>query len=130
LSLTEPDSAGSVLYDQCHAATVLTRRIEFDLAPEQVFQNLHGVPGFFFLDSGWPATALQCSCREVSYHRGVGDGIGKLEAGSERRRRNPLTCSSLLRQYREEQPSIPFVSGGVGYMSYERDHRRREAQAG
>jgi para-aminobenzoate synthetase component 1 len=107
--------------------TVLTRRIDLDLSPEQVFQNLHRVGGFFFLDSAMSGHELS----RYSYFgvnpfltvRSRGDGIDLVEAkGLEHRRGHPLALlNQLLRQYRVSggSPLIPFVGGGVGYLSYE-----------
>jgi len=107
--------------------TVLTRSIEFDLLPEQVFQNLHRVSGFFFLDSGMAGHELS----RYSYFgvnpfltiRSRGNGIDLVEGKSiHHRRGNPLTVlTQLMRDFRITggSPLIPFAGGGVGYLSYE-----------
>ena len=107
--------------------TVLTRSIEFDLLPEQVFQNLHRLSGFFFLDSGMADHELS----RYSYFgvnpfitmRSRGNGIDLVEGKSiQHRRGNPLTVlTQLLRDSRITggSPLIPFAGGGVGYLSYE-----------
>src|SRR5262249_51135173 len=86
--------------------TVLTRSIEFDLHPEQVFQNLHRLSGFFFLDSGMANHELS----RYSYFgvnpfltmRSRGNGIDIVEGKSiHHQRGNPLTVlTQLLRDSR------------------------------
>jgi para-aminobenzoate synthetase component 1 len=107
--------------------TVLTRSIEFDLLPEQVFQNLHRMSGFFFLDSGMANHELSrysyVGVNPFLTMRSRGNGVDIVEGKSiDHRRGNPLTVlTQLLRDSRITggSPLIPFAGGGVGYMSYE-----------
>jgi para-aminobenzoate synthetase component I len=107
--------------------TVLTRSIEFDLLPEQVFQNLHRLSGFFFLDSGMADHELSrysyVGVNPFITMRSRGNGIDLVEGKSiHHRRGNPLTVlTQLLRDSRITggSPLIPFAGGGVGYLSYE-----------
>jgi para-aminobenzoate synthetase component 1 len=107
--------------------TVLTRSIEFDLLPEQVFQNLHRLSGFFFLDSGMADHELSrysyVGVNPFLTMRSRGNGIDLVEGKSiQHRRGNPLTVlTQLLRDFRITggSPLIPFAGGGVGYLSYE-----------
>ena len=107
--------------------TVLTRSIEFDLLPEQVFQNLHRLSGFFFLDSGMAGHELSrysyVGVNPFLTVRSRGNGIDLVEGKSiHHQRGNPLTVlTQLLRDFRITggSPLIPFAGGGVGYLSYE-----------
>ena len=107
--------------------TVLTRSIEFDLKPDQVFQNLHRMSGFFFLDSGMADHELSrysyVGVNPFLTMRSRGNGIDLVEGKSiHHQRGNPLAVlTQLLRDFRITggSPLIPFAGGGVGYMSYE-----------
>jgi para-aminobenzoate synthetase component 1 len=107
--------------------TVLTRGIDLDLSPEQVFTHLHRVSGFFFLDSGMAEHELS----RYSYFgvnpfltlRSRGEGIDVVEGKTiDHRQGNPLeVLSATLRRLRITggSPLVPFAAGGVGYLSYE-----------
>ncbi len=107
--------------------TVLTRGIDFDLSPEDVFLNMNRIPGFFFLDSGMASHELS----RYSYIgvapfltlRSRGDGIDIVEGKKVRHLTgNPLTIlQAHLQQMRlmGGSPLVPFSGGGVGYFGYE-----------
>ncbi|HET9232794.1 MAG TPA: hypothetical protein VFP10_01485, partial [Candidatus Eisenbacteria bacterium] len=118
--------------------TVLTRSIEFDLLPDQVFQNLHRMSGFFFLDSGMADHELSrysyVGVNPFLTMRSRGNGIDIVEGKSiHHQRGNPLTVlTNLLRDFRITggSPLIPFAGGGVGYMSYELGRLTAEVNLG
>ena len=107
--------------------TVMTRGIDLDLPPGTVFDNLHRMAGFFFLDSGMSGHELS----RYSYFgvspfltiRSRGDGIDIVDGKKiEHRRGNPLTVlTSILDELHLSggSPLVPFAGGGVGYFSYE-----------
>jgi para-aminobenzoate synthetase component 1 len=106
---------------------VLTRGIDLDLTPEQVFDNLHRMSGFFFLDSGMAGHELS----RYSYFgvnpflilRSRGDGNDIVQGKKiEHVQGNPLeVLGSHMRDLRITggSPLVPFAGGGVGYFSYE-----------
>lgn len=107
--------------------TVLTRGIDFDLTPDQVFEHLHRLPGFFFLDSSKADHELSqysfIGVQPFLTIRSRGEGIDIVEGKNIRHLRgNPLRV--LAHEMSERRltggsPLIPFVGGGVGYFSYE-----------
>ncbi len=107
--------------------TVLTRGIDLDLTPEQVFQNLHRMPGFFFLDSGMADHELsRYSYIGVNPYRTLrsrGEGLDIVEGKKIGHRiGDPLEAlQAELAQIRLTggSPLIPFAGGGVGYFGYE-----------
>jgi para-aminobenzoate synthetase component 1 len=107
--------------------TVLTRGIDLQLTPEEVFTNLHRMGGFFFLDSGLPDHELSrysyLGVNPFLTLRSRRDGIDIVEGKTiEHRRGNPLEIlNSVLREIRVTggSPLLPFAGGGVGYFSYE-----------
>lgn len=107
--------------------TVLTRGIDLDLSPEEVFQNLHRMAGFFFLDSGMASHELSrysyVSVNPFLTLRSRGDGIDIVEGKKiEHVRGNPLEIlNAQLRRLHITggSPLVPFAGGGVGYLSYE-----------
>ncbi|NNF05943.1 MAG: aminodeoxychorismate synthase component I, partial [Candidatus Eisenbacteria bacterium] len=110
--------------------TVLTRGIDLDLTPAQVFENLHRHPGFFFLDSGMSDHPLS-RFSYVGVHpfqtlRSRGDGMDVVTGKKIRHLRgNPLfTLANLLKERETSSGNsmIPFSAGAVGYFSYELGH--------
>jgi para-aminobenzoate synthetase component 1 len=111
--------------------TVLTRSIDLDLTPEQVFENLHQLPGFFFLDSGLADHELSrysyLAVNPFLTVRSRGDGIDVIEGKRiDHRLGNPIdVLSARLNELRLTggSPLVPFATGGVGYFSYELGRR-------
>jgi len=109
-------------------ATILTRGVDLTLTPQQVFDHVHVLPGFFFLDSGMSDHPLS-RYSYIGVHpfqtlRSRGDGMDLVEGKKKIRhlRGNPLqVLTTLLRQreLKSGSPMIPFAGGGVGYFSYE-----------
>ena len=101
---------------------------QMEPAPDaaDVFDRFVGEPYPFFLDSGImmpvigrysilgsrPFAVLIANGRDIEIRRG---------AEVERRRRNPFEAlRDMLRQYRvAAHPELPFVGGGVGFLSYD-----------
>jgi para-aminobenzoate synthetase component 1 len=107
--------------------TVLTRAVELDLTPEQVFEHLHRLPGFFFLDSGKSDHELSrysfIGAQPFLTIRSRGEGIDIVEGKTIRHERgNPLQVLAYemgQRRVTGGSPLLPFAGGGVGYFSYE-----------
>ncbi len=108
-------------------ATVLTRGIELDLSPEQVFDNLHKVAGFFYLDSGMAEHELSrfsyLGVQPFLTLKSRGNGVDRIEGKTiEHFQGNPFDIlSAHLREMRlmGGSPMVPFIGGGVGYFGYE-----------
>ena len=107
--------------------TVLTRGIDLDLTPDQAFENLHRMPGFFFLDSGMADHELSrysyIGVNPFLTVRSRGEGIDIIEGKTIRHAHgNPLQVLSQelnRRHLSGGSPLFPFAGGGVGYFSYE-----------
>jgi para-aminobenzoate synthetase component 1 len=107
--------------------TVLTRGIDLALPPQEVFSNLHRMAGFFFLDSGLAGHALSrysyVGVNPFLTVRSRGDGSDIVDGKKiEHRHGNPLEIlAAILNELSTSggSPLVPFVGGGVGYMSYE-----------
>ncbi len=107
--------------------TVLTRAVDLDLTPDQVFEHLHRLPGFFFLDSGMADHELSqysfIGVQPFLTIRSRGEGIDIVEGKNIRHvSGNPLwVLAHEMNQRRLTggSPLLPFAGGGVGYFSYE-----------
>ena len=109
---------------------VLTKGVDLPHSPEEVFQHLHLLPGFFFLDSGLSGHPLsRVSYFGVNPHqtlRSRGNAMDIVEGKKiSHLRRNPLfVLNRMLHENRvtATPPLIPFIGGGVGYLGYELGH--------
>jgi para-aminobenzoate synthetase component 1 len=107
--------------------TVLTRAVDLDFTPDQVFEHLHRLPGFFFLDSGKADHELSqysfIGAQPFLTIRSRGEGIDIVEGKTIRHvRGNPLHVLAYemgQRRLTGGSPLLPFAGGGVGYFSYE-----------
>jgi len=107
--------------------TILTRGVDLDLTPDQVFENLHRLPGFFFLDSSLADHPL-ARYSYIGVHpaqtlRSRGEGLDLVEGKKiSHLHGNPiaiLAAQLRQRELRSGSPMIPFPGGAVGYFSYE-----------
>ena len=107
--------------------TVLTRGVDLDLTPDQVFQNLHRMPGFFFLDSAMATHELSrwsyIGVNPFLTLRSRGEGMDLVEGKKITHRfGNPLEIlNAEMNRIRLSggSPLVPFSGGGVGYFGYE-----------
>jgi para-aminobenzoate synthetase component 1 len=107
--------------------TILTRGVDLELTPDQVFENLHRLPGFFFLDSSLAEHPLArysyIGVHPVQTLRSRGEGLDLVEGKKIRHLHgNPISILAAhlrQRELRSGSPMIPFPGGAVGYFSYE-----------
>ena len=107
--------------------TVLTRGVDLSLSLDEVFHNLHKLPGFFFLDSGTGDHELSrfsyVGVNPLLVMRSRGRGVDLVEGKKiDHVAGNPLDilgAQLAKRHLKGGSPLIPFAAGAVGYLGYE-----------